>query len=127
MKSPPCQFCQRLCRKVAPDKSQYGSINFRMGYWQCDYHGSTMVKFTYGSPPAIWHTTILGFFYHDATYQAYFYYDNDNIDMNEKFVVYKMDAKQVNAVDNRVFSLDFYPDITPENIQKKCSLLMVFS
>ena len=113
-----CQYCNQPCRKVAPGKFEQQ----RMPYFQCDYHGGTVVKYL---AQDTWRTTILVFHLKEATYHACFFYDNPNLP--EKFRVDKVKNKPGQIGADSVFSLDFHPDITPENVQKKCAMYMVFS
>lgn len=122
-----CQYCNQPCRKVAPAKHDVQ----RQSYWQCDYHGGTVVKYLYGNELSHgvhgaheWQTTILVFHFKEATYHACFFYNNI---IPEKFRVDKVRNKPGQIGADSVFSLDFYPDITPENVQKKCAMYMVFS
>ena len=116
-----CQYCQRKCRKVAPQK-----FDNQRAYWQCDWHGGTIVKFLseFDGGETGWTTTILVCKYKDFTFHACFFYNNPNI--REKFRIDKLPNKPMSSTE-AIFSLDFYPDVAPENIQKKFPTYILFS
>lgn len=116
-----CQFCQRPCRKVATT------------VYRCDYHGAIVVQYVLNAFRANLdidtYNTILVFQYHDATYNATFINDSNNA---IKFRVDKVLFKKGRiaggtTINTLVFTLEFHPEITPDNVQKKMPLYMLMS
>lgn len=115
-----CLYCKRMCRKVPGRK-----LDLMRHYWQCDYHGATVVKFAI--PPMdseTWYNAILTVHFRDTIYDVVFLYDNPH--STSKFRIEK--APTDIARSEIIFSLDFHPpDITPENVQKKLPTYLLFS
>lgn len=115
-----CTYCGRLCRSMYEiDSKDYRDREF----WQCDYHGAVRVR-EYWSHEGITHIkTVLVVLYKDNRYQASIYYDNDPL--AEKFRIDKINSKfKPNEI---IVTLDFHPDITPENIAAKLPTYIIFS
>jgi hypothetical protein len=112
-----CKFCQKPCRKI-------GSATH-----QCDYHGGTVVKYVLNEFRVNYdvdtYNTILVFSYNDKTYHASFLYDNNT---PVKFRVDRVLLKRYRIAGiEPVFTLDFHPNITPDNVQKKMQTYIMMS
>lgn len=114
-----CAYCQRLCRKVTASFSGY------FGTYQCDYHGAVRVQFSYAGKDNEMLCVKLICNLKDSNYQATFFYGNTEAS-HPKFSVCKLpfDPKKTSEL---IFNLDFYPDITPDNIKDKLPTLLTFS
>ena len=120
-----CKYCNRPCRKSAYDRFSFSHLPT----FQCDYHGATVVRYIQEPSPTEWYITFLVFYYKEQPYQATFYYNDPPYFGNQKFQVEKITLKKPGSqrVQEPVFTLDFHPEITPENVQKKLSMYMVFA
>lgn len=113
-----CKYCNRKCRPVAPERYDVGN------HWRCDYHGQVVVQWvTPTDPTNEWYTLILFCYYKDTKYAVKFYYNNINV--NEKFRVERPKPRNMGV--DIIASLDFHPDITPENVTRKLPTLILFS
>jgi len=117
-----CHFCQRTCRKVVPNQKEFD----RTPYWRCDYHGSTVVRQYYISvqaePLCISHIGLITY-YKDLQYGAYLFFDEAHFP--HKFRIDKINPYP--RTTQTVMTLDFHPDITPENVQQKLPTYIMFS
>jgi hypothetical protein len=121
-----CTYCQRPCRKVPPiDLGRLGGFVLTGTIeYQCDYHGSVRVRHRPESRESqVISINILLCTIKEDNYAAYFYYQAD---APEKFVVYRIPKKKFQPPE-KVFALDFHPDIGPENAEKKLPLYFIFS
>jgi len=110
-----CKFCEHLC------KDHVGPTG--IPYVYCDKHNEAIVKYM----PAgdIWLTTVIGFKYKDSYFHACFFDNNPNI--KEKFRIDKIiNAYYPTQYAESIISLDFQPDITPENVSEKLSKYLSF-
>lgn len=119
MKEVICQFCNRKCRL---DRGPAG-----MSFWRCDYHGGVVVKYFYPiTDYETWHTLVMVYITDEATYHANFFYDNPNT--TYKFRVDRVKKGWKGLLEaTEIFTLDFYPDITPENLPNKITKYIIFS
>lgn len=120
-----CQYCHRPVRKVS---------QARTTYWQCDYHGATVVKYLFAEDNGVvdqeWVTTIMVCLWKEQTYHVVFIHNTTDpvkfrIDkvLNVPYTKYGS-PKLAEAV----VSLNFLPvDITPENVSGKLSTYLLFS
>lgn len=113
MKNCPC--CNKLLRKVQD------TTFTRQSYMQCDYHGSVRVWYQSVTDGA--YNIILVLLYRDTTYHATFIHNNPGLD--HKFQITK--PKRYPKTSELILTLDFHPDITPENIEKKLPTMILFS
>lgn len=128
-----CYFCQKICRPVASGKTDGFPVH--LGYvsrvWQCDYHGAVAVKHYEGSGYTVpltgtdqishW-ATKMRWLYKENVYAAIIYHDG----RGKPFGVYK-DKKSPLGILQVVFELEFIPEVTPETLDKKLPIYMVFA
>lgn len=115
-----CYYCQKLCRRFTPDGKQVDYTT----YWQCDYHGSVTIRH-YPKIPShadILYSHSLVLYYKDSKYQAIFFHDDNSI---YKFRIDKLNPYPRTV--QMVMTLDFHPDLTPENVQDKIKTYLLFS
>jgi hypothetical protein len=114
-----CTYCGKLCRPVYDiDTKDYKDRSSH----QCDYHGAVRVREFWSFDGSIHIKTVLIILYKDNRYQASIYYDNDPL--AEKFRIDKYNSKlKTNEI---IVTLDFHPDITPENIATKLPTYLLF-
>lgn len=115
-----CHFCQRKCRPFTESKNSHSP--FRKS-WRCDYHGSVVVKhimITTADPPLL-STVILSVIHNDNTYDCSFFLGS----ITEKFRI-DLNHRPPRTIET-IVSLDFLPDITPENIAAKLPTYLLFS
>ncbi len=88
-------------------------------YWQCDYHGAVMVRHYKMDD-----LNLIGlvFPHNDQLYQATFVSDPSS-PKPPSFYIQKLG----NKVQDIVCSLDFHPDLNPDNILDKIKTYLVFS
>ena len=120
MKEVICKFCERKCRW---DLGLMGNV----GYWRCDYHGGVVVKYNFSKDSNNpYYTIIMVYQTETMYYQANFFYDNPNfpykfrLDNMKRGYLGKLDAEEI-------FTLDFHPDITPDNLPNKITKYVIFS
>lgn len=112
-----CTYCQRECRKT----------NTASTYtWQCDYHGSVRIQFTpikTSDAECLCITFICR--YKETNYRVNFYHGVTD-PTHPKFSISKIpfDPKKPSET---VFTLDFIPEITPENVESKIPIYLMFS
>jgi hypothetical protein len=119
MKEVICQFCQRKCR---PDMIKSGGA-----FWRCDYHGGVVVKYYYPlTTDETWSTLVMVYNTDEATYHANFFYDNPKI--TYKFRVDRVKKGWRGILEStEIFTLDFHPEITPDNLPNKITKYIIFS
>lgn len=117
-----CKFCNRKCRKVSPEKGDHD----RAPYWRCDYHGSVVVKHYWINDvmlqPMLSYVALIAYYKEDR-YAACLMYNYDHYP-------YKFRLDKVNPypkTTQSIITLDFHPDITPENVTQKLPTLILFS
>jgi hypothetical protein len=95
--------------------------------YQCDYHGSVRVQFiamALGDVTSYTWTSLICRF-KETNYRVNFYHGKLD-PTHPKFSIAKI------PFDNRkpsetIFTLDFHPDITPENVESKLPVYLTFS
>ena len=116
-----CPYCQRPMRRVQDDVT-------RTRPWQCDFHGAVRVWWDTGTflemekPP---YNITLVILYKDSTYHAKFFHDYDVLENLPKFRIDKVNRRP--KTHQVILTLDFHPEITPENIETKLPTLILFS
>lgn len=124
-----CQFCQRKTRPTEkPETGRYYVPGTK--FWQCDYHAGVPVIYidlsrVVQSNNSSAHHIILVWLHKDETYYATFFYLGPSMPGHSFEVTKKVAKNQISAPP--IIKLDFYPDITPENIGQKLKLYMIFS
>lgn len=121
-----CKFCNRPCRPCYEDPKS-ASRSMYDKHWRCDYHGIAVKHI--GVPPDELTSLVLSVNYKDYQYDCMFNYDittpSGGLIATYPFRILKMNRapKTVEVV----VSLDFHPDITPENVVQKLPTLILFS
>ncbi len=118
-----CIYCKRKCRNFKPDPKTSSDVT---SYWRCDYHGAVTVRHYVGFDNLNGERKItshsLVAFYKDTQYQAvFFHYD----DPPSKFRIDRINPYPRTTL--TVMTLDFHPDLTPDNIQEKIKTYLLFS
>lgn len=119
-----CIYCHRPCRRVVYLDFMPSGSSMNGTEYQCDYHGAIRVRHR----PETRESDKIGINIllckiKEDNYSSFFYYQPD---APEKFVVYRVPKKKYQPLE-KVFVLNFHPDITPENIEKKLPLYFIFS
>jgi len=115
-----CYFCKRKCRPFIEDKNSHAP--FRKS-WRCDYHGAVVVKHLMitSTEPHTLSRVILSVIHNDHTYDCSFFLGS----LTEKFRI-DLNHRPPRTIET-IVSLDFYPEITPENIAAKLPTYLLFS
>lgn len=116
-----CPYCQRPMRLVQDKITSTRP-------WQCDFHGEVRVWLDIGDFPKEqnWPYNItLVCLYKDSTYHAKFFHNYDVLQNLPKFRIDRVNRRP--KTHEVVVTLDFHPDITPENISTKLPTLILFS
>ena len=115
-----CTYCQAECRKIVTNDRPTGRMNSPA--YQCDYHGSVRVQF-FELPNAYWASFICR--YKETNYRVNFY-GGDIDPTHPRFSIAKIpfDLKKPSET---IFTLDFHPDITPDNVESKLPIYLTFS
>jgi hypothetical protein len=113
-----CIYCKRKCRSFKPDPKSSSDVT---SYYRCDYHGAVTVKHYVGLDQNVTSHSLVAF-YKDTQYQAvFFHYDGSP----SKFRIDRINPYP--RTTQTVMTLDFHPDITPENVQDKIKTYIMFS
>lgn len=118
-----CKFCNRPCRpcyedKNSPSRSMYDK------HWRCDYHGVAVKHIGY--PPDELTSVVLSVQHKGYQYDCMFNYHKDQSTLSyPPFRIMKMNPSPRTV--EIVVTLDFHPDITPENVYNKLPTLILFS
>lgn len=107
-----CHYCNRLCRK---NNAKYPIMTRYV--WQCDYHGAVRV----------WHAFIgeiksitLVVMHKEQAFHVVFSFNGDK-------KTFRIDRPTNSNPVNTIFTLDFHPDINPDNIAEKLPTYLTFS
>lgn len=116
-----CKFCKRPCRPCYEDPRS-NSRSMYDKHWRCDYHGVAVKHI--GHPPDELTAVVLTLNYKDNHYDCMFNYGFGG-NTSDCFRIMRMHPYPRTV--EVIVSLDFYPDITPENIVQKLPTLILFS
>lgn len=114
-----CIYCKRKCRRFKPD---YKQTSDPTAYWRCDYHGAVAVRYYIGLDSQLTSHALVAF-YRDVQYQALFFHHDGLLPC--KFRIDRINPYPQTM--QTVMTLDFHPDLTPENIQDKIKTYIMFS
>lgn len=113
-----CIYCQRKCRHFKPDRKTSSDVT---SYWRCDYHGSVTVKHYVGLDQTCTSHALM-VIYRETQYQAvFFHYEG----APSQFRIDKINPYP--RTTQTIMTLDFHPDLTPENVQDKIKTYLLFS
>lgn len=104
-----CKYCNIKCRPINENGSNM---------WQCDYHGAVVVRYLYVAPDKF--TTCFIVPHKSDKYYMWFLPFSDEY----KFSINKYERYLSNK---SIVSLEFIPDITPENAINKLITYIMFS
>lgn len=113
-----CIYCKRKCRHFKPDRKHHSDVT---SYWRCDFHGSVTVRHYVGLDNKLTSHSLVAF-YREVQYQAVFFHYEDP---PMKFRIDRINPYP--RTTETVMTLDFHPDITPENVQDKIKTYIMFS
>lgn len=105
-----CKYCDIKCRPINENGSNM---------WQCDYHGAVRVRYLYLGEDRF--TMAYLILYNNKSYYMWFLPFNDNI----KFRIDKINPPPKTS--ETIMSLDFVPNIKPEEAASKLITYMMFS
>jgi len=94
-------------------------------YWQCDWHGAVRVRQTELHNDQSPFNVLFVVLYKNDTYHATFFRNYNLLSNLPKFRIDKINRNS--KLSQVIITLNFYPDITPENVASKLPTYILFS